>query len=110
VGPGVAEGSSTALPLADNSLDAAITVNTVYFVPDLDTACVELARVVRLGGRLVIRIGSDAMKKMPFTAYGFTLRPVAEVIAALARAGCTVEHQQLPNPPIPHHLLVARPA
>jgi arsenite methyltransferase len=108
VGPGVAEGSSTALPLADNSLDAAITVNTVYFVPDLDTACVELARVVRLGGRLVIGIGDDAMKKMPFTACGFTLRPVAEVIAA--RAGCTVEHQQLPNPPIPHHLLVARPA
>ena len=26
---------------------------------------------------------ADAMKKMPFTAYGFTLRPVDEVIAAL---------------------------
>jgi ubiquinone/menaquinone biosynthesis C-methylase UbiE len=107
----LAEGSLTALPLADNSLDAAITVNTVYFVPDLDAACVELARVVRPGGRLVIGISdADAMKKMPFTAYGFTLRPVDEVIAALERAGCTVEHQQLPNPAIPHHLLVARPA
>ncbi|MEV0298384.1 methyltransferase domain-containing protein [Nocardia sp. NPDC050710] len=107
----LAEGSLTGLPLDDDSLDAAITVNTVYFVPELDAACAELARVVRPGGRLVIGIGDpDAMAKMPFTAYGFTLRPVPEVIAALERAGCTVEHRQLANPPIPHHLLIARPA
>lgn len=107
----LAEGPMTGLPLADNALDAAITVNTVYFVPDLDAACTELVRVVRAGGSLVVGIGDpDAMAKMPFTAYGFTLRPVAEVIAALERAGCTVDHQQLANPPIPHHLLVARPA
>ncbi|MFG1790794.1 class I SAM-dependent methyltransferase [Nocardia sp. NPDC049149] len=106
----LAEGSLTALPLRDDSLDAAITVNTVYFVPDLDAACAELARVVRPGGRLVIGIGDpDTMATLPFTAYGFTLRPVADVIAALEKAGCTVEHQQLPQPPIPHHLLVATP-
>ncbi|MEV6136290.1 hypothetical protein AB0L63_09545 [Nocardia sp. NPDC051990] len=52
----------------------------------------------------------DAMAKMPFTAHGFTLRPVAEVIAALEGAGCTVDNRQAPNPPIPHHLLVALPA
>ncbi|MFX0573416.1 class I SAM-dependent methyltransferase [Nocardia nepalensis] len=105
------EGPMTGLPLADNALDAAITVNTIYFVPDLDAACKELVRVVRPGGSLVVGIGDpDAMAKLPFTAYGFTLRPVAEVIAALERAGSTVDHRQLPNPPIPHHLLVARPA
>ncbi|MET8654780.1 class I SAM-dependent methyltransferase [Nocardia aurea] len=103
-------GSLTALPLADDSLDAAITVNTVYFLTDLDAACAELVRVVRPGGRVVVGIGDpDAMAKMPFTAYGFTLRPVAEVIAALERAGCSVEHRPLENRPIPHHLLVARP-
>ncbi|WP_328407826.1 hypothetical protein [Nocardia sp. NBC_00403] len=74
-------------------------------------ACAELARVVRAGGHLVIGIGdADAMAKMPFTAYGFTLRPVPEVIDALERAGCSVTHHELPNPPIPHHLLVATPA
>ncbi|MFI6048179.1 class I SAM-dependent methyltransferase [Nocardia sp. NPDC051321] len=104
----LAEGSLTALPLADDSLDAAITVNTIYFVPDLDAVCAELARVVRPGGRVVIGIGDpDTMAKMPFTPYGFTLRPVADVIAALEKSGCTVDHQQLPNPPIPHHLLIA---
>ncbi|MEV0249815.1 methyltransferase domain-containing protein [Nocardia sp. NPDC050712] len=103
-------GSLTALPFTDDSLDAAITVNTIYFLPDLDAACAELARVVRPGGKLVIGIGDpDAMTKMPFTAYGFTLRPVAEVSAALERAGCTVTHQQLPGRPIPAHLLVATP-
>lgn len=107
----LAEGSLTALPLDENSLDAAITVNTLYFVPDLDAVCAELARVVRPGGRVVIGIGDpDTMAKMPFTPYGFTLRPVADVIAALEKSGCAVEHQQLPNPPIPHHLLIAVPA
>ncbi len=106
----LAEGSLTALPLADDSLDAAITVNTVYFVPDLTAACAELARVVRPGGRVVIGIGDpDAMAKLPFTSYGFTLRPVPEVIAALEQAGCDVEHRPLANRPIPHHLLVATP-
>ncbi|MEU3015718.1 methyltransferase domain-containing protein [Nocardia asteroides] len=102
-------GSLTALPSADASLDAAITVNTIYFLADLPAACAELARVLRPGGTAVVGIGDpDAMAKMPFTPYGFTLRPVAEVIAALADAGFTVEQRTLPNPPLPHHLLIAR--
>ncbi|MGX1771835.1 class I SAM-dependent methyltransferase [Nocardia brasiliensis] len=106
----LSEGSLTALPLADHSLDGAITVNTIYFVADLDAACAELVRVVRPGGRIVIDIGDpDAMAKMPFTPYGFRLRPVAEVIAALEQAGCTVDHQQSATPPIPRHLLIATP-
>ncbi|MFC9439975.1 class I SAM-dependent methyltransferase [Nocardia sp. NPDC057030] len=104
----LAAGSLAALPLADASLDAAVTVNTLYFVPDLDAVCAELARVIRPGGRAVIGIGDpDTMAKLPFTPYGFTLRPVADVVAALAKSGCTVTPEQLPNPPIPHHLLIA---
>jgi SAM-dependent methyltransferase len=50
----------------------AITVNTIYFVDDLDRACSELARVLRPGGRLVVGIGDpEAMARMPFSAYGF---------------------------------------
>lgn len=105
----LAEGSLTSLPLPDASLDAVITVNTIYFVDDLDAVCTELVRVLRPGGRAVVVIGDpDAMAKMPFTAYRFTLRPVAEVIAALERAGCTVEHRRNTRPPIPVHLLIAQ--
>ncbi|MGK8521364.1 class I SAM-dependent methyltransferase [Nocardia asteroides] len=104
------EASLTALPLPDNEFDAAITVNTLYFVPDLTAACTELTRVVRPGGRLVIGIADpDVAAKVPFTAYGFTLRPVPEVIAALEQAGCDVEHRRLAHKPIPHHFLVATP-
>ncbi|MEC3957220.1 methyltransferase domain-containing protein [Nocardia sp. CDC153] len=107
----VVEGSLTGLPLPDDSLDAVITCNTVYFVPDLDAACAELARVLRPKGRLVVGIGDpDAMARMPFTPYGFTLRPVADVTAAMERAGLTVEHRDLPHKPIPGHLLIGRPA
>ncbi|GAA2773837.1 class I SAM-dependent methyltransferase [Mycolicibacterium pallens] len=103
-------GSLTALPLDDKSLDAAITVNTVYFVTDLDAACAELARVLRPGGRAVLGVGDpDAMARLPFTAYGFALRPIAEIVASLRRAGLeNVEQRRLNDVAIPHHVLVAR--
>ncbi|MEU4415714.1 class I SAM-dependent methyltransferase [Nocardia salmonicida] len=105
----LADGTLTALPLPDASLDAAITVNTIYFLADLPAACDELARVLRSGGTAVIGIGDpEAMATMPFTPYGFTLRPVADVVAALSSAGLTVEQRTVANPPIPHHLLIAR--
>lgn len=106
----VVEGGLTELPLADVSLDAAITVNTVYFVAELDRACAELARVVRPAGRVVVVIGDpEAMAGMPFTANGFRLRSVAEVSAALERAGLTVEHRVIDRQPIAAHLLIGRP-
>jgi arsenite methyltransferase len=102
-------GSLAALPLEDESLDAAITVNTLYFVDDLDAACTELARVLRLGGRAVLGIGDpDAMARLPFTAYGFRLRPISEVVAALEKTGFDeVEQRRLDDAPVPHHLLIA---
>lgn len=102
-------GSLAALPLEDKSLDAAITVNTLYFVDDLDAACTELARVLRLGGRAVLGIGDpDAMARLPFTAYGFRLRPIPEVVAALQKTGFDeVEQRRLDDTAVPHHLLIA---
>jgi arsenite methyltransferase len=106
----LAHGSLTALPLGDGLLDAAITVNTLYFVPELDAACAELARVLRPGGSAVVGLGDpDAMARMPFTSYGFTLRPVAEVTAALQDAGlAVVDQHRLDDIAIPHNLIVAR--
>jgi ubiquinone/menaquinone biosynthesis C-methylase UbiE len=102
-------GSLAALPLEDEVLDAAITVNTLYFVDDLDAACTELARVLRLGGRAVLGIGDpDAMARLPFTAYGFRLRPISEVVAALRKTGFDeVEQRRLDHAAVPHHLLIA---
>lgn len=103
-------GSLTALPLEDKSLDAAITVNTVYFVSDLDAVCNELARVLRPGARAVLGVGDpEAMARLPFVAYGFKLRPIGLVVAALETAGFVdVEIRRLAEVAIPHHVIVAR--
>jgi SAM-dependent methyltransferase len=104
-------GSLTALPLDDASIDAVITLNTVYFISELDTACGELARVLRPGGRAVVGIGDpDVMRRAPFTPYGFTLRPVAEIVAALEQSGLTVEHHRLDDKPMPRYTIVGRRA
>ncbi|GAA0899980.1 hypothetical protein Vau01_093360 [Virgisporangium aurantiacum] len=104
------EASMTDLPLPDGSLDAAMTINTIYFVPD--TVFAELARALSPTGRLVLGLGDpDAMRRDPVTAHGFRLRPLAEVHAALTAAGLTpVDHRRVGPGPDSFHLLVARSA
>jgi arsenite methyltransferase len=81
-------GSLVDLPLAEDSVDAIITVNTFYFLEDPRPALREITRVLRPGGRVVIGIGDpDEMARFPVTAHGFHLRPVAELVAAMAAAG-----------------------
>jgi ubiquinone/menaquinone biosynthesis C-methylase UbiE len=82
------DGASLAeLPLPDASVDAVATVNTLYFVADLDRVCAELARVVRPSGRVLIGLfDPEAMSATSFAAYGFTLHPIARVVAAMRTA------------------------
>jgi arsenite methyltransferase len=100
-------GSLTELPLDDGSVDALITINTVYFTTELDEACAELARVLRPGGRAVIGIGDpDVMARLPFTANGFTIRPADEIAAALQNSGLQVERRRIDEKPMPRYLIV----
>lgn len=101
-------GSMTQLPFADGALDGAITVNTIYFVAELDGAFRELARVINSRGRLVIGLADpDVMVRLPFTGTGFHLRPVPDVIDALRSTGLTVEHRQTSEDANAPHLLIA---
>jgi arsenite methyltransferase len=76
------------LPLESGSLDAAITVNTVYFVENLEQAFAEMARALRPDGRVVIGVGDpEAMATMPFTAHGFALRPIDDLTRLLRASG-----------------------
>jgi arsenite methyltransferase len=103
-------GSVTELPLDDASIDAAICVNTVYFVADLEKAFAELARVLKPAGRLVLGAGDpDMMAAMPITRHGFRVRPIEELTAGLAEAGLPVtEHRRVGSGDRAFHLLVAR--
>lgn len=82
----VHEGEVTSLPLEDGSVDRVLTVNTVYFWPDLDLALREVQRVLTPGGRVVIGIRDGSVMERVDRAI-FTVRPAAGVAAALEDNG-----------------------
>jgi len=47
-------GSAEALPWADASFDAALSINSIAFWPDPGAGLMELCRVLRPGGRIVV--------------------------------------------------------
>lgn len=102
-------GDMVDLPLPDGSLDALVTVNTVYFVADLERAFAEMARVVRPDGRVVIGVGDPAsMATLPFTAHGFTLRPIDELADLLRDASFReLRDERVGDGQRAFHLLVA---
>jgi arsenite methyltransferase len=105
----LSSGSMTALPLDDDSVDALITLNTVYFISELDAACAELARVLRPGGRAVVGIGDpDVMARLPFAPHGFIIRRVSEIAAALQNSGLQVEQRRIDEKPMPRYLFIGR--
>ncbi len=99
----------TQLPFADKALDGVMTVNTIYFVAELDRAFRELARVINSRGRLVIGLADpNVMAKLPFTGHGFQLRPVPDVIDMLRSTGLPVEHRRISDDANAPHLLFAQ--
>jgi ubiquinone/menaquinone biosynthesis C-methylase UbiE len=81
-------GSVEAIPLADGSVDKAVSVNSLYFWKDLPKAMSELARVVRPGGRLVLCFEPPAtLRKWPGHRHGFALYDVGDLIAPARKAG-----------------------
>ena len=74
------------LPLADGAVDRVLTVNTVYFWPELAPSLREIRRVLTPGGRVVIGIrdGSVMERVSPDI---FTIRPPTELADALTDAG-----------------------
>ena len=101
-------GLLTQLPLEDGSVDGAITVNTIYFIPELDRVFAELARVLTSTGRVVVGIGDpENMAHMPMTAYGYRLRPVDDVVAVAKSAGLALQdHKRAGEGDAAAHLLV----
>ena len=101
-------GSLLDMPLATASLDGLITVNIIYFVDDLALAFSEIARTMRPGGRAVIGLADpEAMAAMPFTAHGFRLRPVDDVIATTRLVGFdALRHDRVGTGDEAYHLLI----
>lgn len=47
-------GSATEMPFADDLFDAIVAVSALEFIEDLDAACLEIKRVLRPDGRLLV--------------------------------------------------------
>jgi len=104
-------GSITQLPLEDGLIHGAITINTIYFIADLDRAFSEMARVITSAGRVVVGIGDPAMMaRLPTTPFGFTIRSPDEVAAVAKSAGLARRNHRRVGPgDDAAHLLVFDP-
>ncbi len=80
-------------PFAAGEFDAAMAVNTLYFLPDPAAFLAEIRRTLRAGGRLGIAFAPRSfMQHLSFAQYGFRLYEADEVQVMLAEAGFTEIH------------------
>ena len=89
----ISEGDATALTFPDSAFDAAVSTQVIEYLADPDAALVELARVLRPGGRLVL-IDTD----FDSLVWAATDRDLAARIAA-------AWDEHLPDPHLPCSLL-----
>ena len=74
--------------LENNSLDAALAVNVLYFIDDLDALFRKIHGWLKPGGRMVMGVRSaEALQAMPFTQYGFRIRELDEIKNAMRDVG-----------------------
>lgn len=82
------------LPFDDGLLDRWISLNTVYFIPDLSPSLSELARVLATDGVGVLGVADpDFLATASFAQHGFTVRPIHDLVAQIEGAGMSVERR-----------------
>jgi len=76
------------LPLSDNELDLAVSVNTIYFWRSLDKCLIELSRVIKPGGHLVLGFSDGQnLKKCGYTRHGYRSPDVQQVSLVMQSVG-----------------------
>lgn len=80
--------SLSQLPFPDRSFHKICTANTLYFWPEPVKDMLELKRVLKPGGKLVIGFRTkEQMDKLPLTQYGFTKYTEQQAIELAKQAG-----------------------
>lgn len=102
-------GDGITIPFPDDSADDAITVHTVYFMPDPATTFVDIARVLRPGGTLVVACRTGDTPTPAWMDPDIYRIPTADhVTALLVSAGFVqVEHHTIEAFDHDLHLFVA---
>ena len=84
----VHQAKAEAMPFMDDLFDAIVTVNTLYFWPDVFAVLHECQRCLKPGGKLVITYASKAfLEAQQATQFGFQAYEVSEVESFLNTVG-----------------------
>jgi ubiquinone/menaquinone biosynthesis C-methylase UbiE len=67
------------VPLPTRSVDAALSVNSIYFWSDQAKGLGEIYRVLAPGGRLVLGVEMNERAAETFARHGFHMLPVSEI-------------------------------
>lgn len=102
------EGDVTALPLPADSVDGVVTINTVYFWPDLAHPLGELGRVLSPGGTLVIGIRDGSVMNNVDREI-FTIRSHDEIKTSVADAGFEDVRIESPSDQKVHFIVARAP-
>lgn len=96
-------GDGTLLPVEDRSVDAALSVHTVYFMPDPARTLAEVARVLRPDGPFVLacRVADDPTPEWMDPSI-YRIRPAEEIVKLLEAAGFS-DVSQTVRPEISEH-------
>jgi SAM-dependent methyltransferase len=104
------QGDGITIPFPADAADAAITAHTVYFMTDPATTILDIARVLKPGGTLVIACRTtedDTPTWMDPDVY--RIRSTGEITTMLTAAGFTdIEHERGDDSRHATHLFVAR--
>lgn len=86
------------MPLEDSTVDAAFTINTLYFWDNLARGFEEVARVLKPEGTFIAtHYTSSALDAYPHTQYGYSKHSENEVATAACNAGFSVELKPIMN-------------
>lgn len=89
-------GNGVTIPFADDAADAAVTAHTVYFMADPQATLIDIARVLRPGGRLSIacRVSDDGIPSWMDPEI-YRIPSISTIECWLGNAGfTTVAHHQ----------------
>ncbi|MGH3351987.1 MAG: class I SAM-dependent methyltransferase [Nocardioides sp.] len=101
------EATMSSLPIADDTLDGWVSLNTIYFIVDLEPAFAELTRVLAPNGRGVLGVADpDWMASQRFAKHNFTVRPVDDVIGELQKAGLAVDRLEIDHEGSTYNLML----
>ena len=80
-------GTVEQLPLSDRELDLAVSVNTVYFWHSIPKCLLELNRVIKPGGYLVLGFSDGRnLKQRGYTRHGYGTPSVQQIFSAMTTA------------------------